>query len=240
MSQKLIRSATTRVFSCRFPSEPEQTLSLAPLAPFAAFKCRDRHSSDERQTLYVNSACTMSLSQRARRVYELPEELLRLIEATLLECSRTNIKACRSFLLRSFLNSSLKVDRLGKFLTALSRQITPADHGAIENLPRETLFTARRKRLHILYLLNDVLFHASHHPRKSRWQSFSKGLSPHLVELVYLASAAASNAEDDTMKRVKGIIEIWAEQGYLSKDYVDNKLRTTAEYAGKLNCTFVF
>lgn len=79
-----------------------------------------------------------------------------------------------------------------------------------------------RKRLHLLYLLNDVLHHTKcHTPNSSLFSIFSGSIQPYVVDLVQLT--ARGNRPRIRM-RIDNLLQIWEEEAHFGKDYV-GKLR---------------
>jgi CID domain len=85
--------------------------------------------------------------------------------------------------------------------------------------------TSCRRRLHILYLLNDLLHHTKYHTADFvLFSTFSASIQPCLVDLVQLASLT-NRAK--TRWRINNLLQVWEEEAYFSKEYVD-KLREAA------------
>ncbi len=105
--------------------------------------------------------------------------------------------------------SSTRTTALGKFLATVSKHIvTPATETAKPS--------SRRQRLHILYLLNDLLHHAKFHASERSFEpSLTQSLQPFLRELVQLA---AEDAKPRVSRRLRDVVKIWEEAQYFEGD----------------------
>lgn len=78
--------------------------------------------------------------------------------------------------------------------------------------------SASRKRLHIFYLLNDVLHHAKYHSHNaSLFSTFSHALQPFLVDLI---QSTASDSKAKIRNRLTELLSLWQEEKYYPADYV--------------------
>lgn len=142
------------------------------------------------------------------------EEFLGLLNATLARCSPANVQKSKQWILKNLVQSPLRVPALGKYLTALVN--TFSTDIAASRKAREP--SAKRKRLHVLYLLNDVLYHVSVRNRDSSFASQLEQFLPGLVQ-----SAARFSNCPKHMKKVLGLVTLWDEQDYFSPVFI-NKL----------------
>lgn len=85
--------------------------------------------------------------------------------------------------------------------------------------------STKRKRLHLLYLLNDLLHHAKFHVNDA---SICSKVQPALVGL--LSSAASFKGCPKHQHKITDLLQIWEEKGYYSSEYID-KLRETVKNA---------
>ena len=86
----------------------------------------------------------------------------------------------------------------------------------------------RRKRLHILYLVNDILYHAKFRVNDA---SICGKLQPILMNL--LGSAASFTNCPKHQRKIVELLALWEEKGYYSKDYTE-KLREAVKNASEL------
>ncbi|OTB05218.1 hypothetical protein M426DRAFT_72954 [Hypoxylon sp. CI-4A] len=149
------------------------------------------------------------------------DEFLQLLDATISRCSRPNVQKCKQWIVKNLVQSPTRIAALVKYLTALAKSFSQ-DIAASRRV-REP--SSKRKRLHILYILNDVLYHT--HVR-DRNVHFAEKLEPALPDLVRVA-AAFRNSPKHT-KKVSDLIELWDEKGYFSKTIIQ-KLRNAVKEA---------
>jgi len=112
---------------------------------------------------------------------------------------------------------------LGKYLVSLAKaqEALRSKDGVNEKKASATC----RKRLHILYLLNDLLHHTKYHiPNSSQFSAFSGFIQPFVLDLIQLASL---ENRPKIQTRIDSLLKVWEEEAYYSKDYV-NKLREAA------------
>ncbi|EER27672.1 hypothetical protein CPC735_030080 [Coccidioides posadasii C735 delta SOWgp] len=150
------------------------------------------------------------------------------LDTALSRCSPANIQACKAWILKNITESANRVGVLGKYLTALATffpstrdlQTQPSSNEAQKASPK-------RKRLHILYLLNDLLHHTKYHSgHTSPFATLTGSLQPYLVDLFALAAAFDRQRNPNHFRRLAELLDIWEYDGYYSKDYI-NKLRET-------------
>ena len=143
--------------------------------------------------------------------------------------------------------SSNRVNLLGKYLTTLSASVDSSEESGGGNTKTSTAAasssssssskshfhshstvgtSAKRKRLHILYLLNDLLHHTKFHLDNSTvaFSTLSGSLQPYLVELFGYAASYDREKNPKHHRRLDEILDIWGESGFYSQDYV-KKLR---------------
>lgn len=108
-------------------------------------------------------------------------------------------------------------------MTALATSFTGADGQT--NLKREP--SVKRKRIHILYLINDVLYHSKYRINDA---SICGKVQPILVSL--FGSAASFKGCPKHQRKVLDLLDIWDEKGYYSKDYIE-KLREAVKNAAE-------
>lgn len=78
--------------------------------------------------------------------------------------------------------------------------------------------SASRRRLHIFYLLNDLLHHAKYHSQQaSVFATFSQALQPFLVDIV---EHTASDCRPRVRSRLSQLFSFWREEEYYPADFV--------------------
>ncbi|KAI4867721.1 hypothetical protein F4820DRAFT_412543 [Hypoxylon rubiginosum] len=149
------------------------------------------------------------------------DEFLQLLDATISRCSPPNVQKSKQWILKNLVHSPARIAALGKYVTALANSY-PLDIAATRQA-RET--SSKRKRLHILYILNDVLYHTY---VRDRNPSFAEKIEPILTALVQ-AAAAFPNAPKHS-KKVLDLVDIWDEKAYFPTAFI-HKLRTIVQEA---------
>ncbi|KJK80613.1 hypothetical protein H634G_04852 [Metarhizium anisopliae BRIP 53293] len=132
------------------------------------------------------------------------------VTSTLTQCSRPNVQTCKDYILSNIIHSSGRSTALAKYLVALSNaQVDDAAH------PRPS---TKRRRLHVLYIVNDVLYHAARQGN----QDFRTTVEAYLPPLI---SAAASFEKcPKHIKKLQDLVSIWKSKQYTS-DAVIPKLQ---------------
>ncbi|TVY52583.1 hypothetical protein LCER1_G006190 [Lachnellula cervina] len=141
-----------------------------------------------------------------------------LLNSAVLQCTPRNVQKSKQWILENIVQSSARFTALGKYLTALATSFTDSEK-------REP--SVKRKRLHLLYLINDILYHTKY--RVSDASICSKA-QPILVSL--FGSAAAFKDCPKHQQKLFDLLDIWEERGYYSREYVD-KLRETVKNASE-------
>lgn len=83
----------------------------------------------------------------------------------------------------------------------------------------------RRRQVHILYLLNDLLHHAKYHlGQDSVYSTLTANIQSYLITLVGVASAYETVQFRNHLKKIDDLLEIWSERRYFPPLYLQ-KLR---------------
>ncbi|KAI9149543.1 hypothetical protein HJFPF1_11597 [Paramyrothecium foliicola] len=128
-----------------------------------------------------------------------------LLASTVTRCSRDNVQKCKVWIVDNVVHSPARTAALGKFLVALSKSFV--DDGQRPS--------AKRKRLHVLYVLNDVLFHVVVRQENA---GFPVSLEPFLPSLV--ASVGAFDKCPKHKNKLESLVGLWVEKQYFSPDTV--------------------
>ncbi|KAH6649004.1 hypothetical protein BKA67DRAFT_379167 [Truncatella angustata] len=145
------------------------------------------------------------------------DEFLAQLDATLLRCSPANVQKSKQWILNRIVHSSPRTAALAKYLTALANSFNTDI--AASRQAREP--SAKRKRLHILHVLNDVLYHTC--VRRGE-DSFASQLESSLPAL--LQSAAAFANAPKHAKKISDLVNIWDEHKCFSSAVI-TKLQDT-------------
>ncbi|KAL3445860.1 hypothetical protein BJX65DRAFT_138806 [Aspergillus insuetus] len=156
------------------------------------------------------------------------------LDRALSHCSPANIQTCKKWLLEYVIPSSNRVSLLAKYLVTLSGSFEDGANStnAQEKSSREQGggrngrgTSAKQKRLHILYLLNDLFHHTKYHGSSTAaFSTLSGSLQPHIIEILSYAASYDRETNPKLHRRLADLLDIWQEHGYFSADYV-GKLR---------------
>ncbi|OBT78628.1 hypothetical protein VF21_02308 [Pseudogymnoascus sp. 05NY08] len=152
-----------------------------------------------------------------------------LLGAVSTQCSPTNIQRCKRWVLSNVIQSTTRITALAKFLAALSASFSDADRGTLVSARRET--SAKRRRLHILYLISDLIYHTKIRDRDT---SVADNFLPLLANL-FSSTASFKNCPKH-LRKVEQLLDIWAEKHYYSTNDI-NKIRQAVETAQRSNST---
>ncbi|KAJ5318019.1 hypothetical protein PENANT_c004G07771 [Penicillium antarcticum] len=151
------------------------------------------------------------------------------LERALSHCSAENIQTCKAWLLQYVAASSNRVGGLAKYLVALATSLEPPT----QPQPAQPT-SAKRRRLHILYLLNDLFHHCKYHlGTTATFSAVSGSLQPHIVDLVGHAAVYDRQKHNRHHKRLDDLLDIWSEHGYFNSELVE-KLREVVTNSASL------
>ncbi|MCJ1398964.1 hypothetical protein MMC11_002166 [Xylographa trunciseda] len=156
----------------------------------------------------------------------------KLLDEALTHCSPTNIQRCKEWLLRNAISSIARVTSIGKYLAALSASLSESLAQSTNASNRARTPGSRRKQLHVLYLVNDLLHHTKYHKGSPSASSVvTSTFQPFLSKLVEAASAYDSNVYPKQRQRISTLLDEWEKQDYYSSLEI-GKLRDISSSAG--------
>ncbi|GKT40931.1 uncharacterized protein ColSpa_01112 [Colletotrichum spaethianum] len=138
-----------------------------------------------------------------------------LLHDAIHQCSPANVQKCKRWILENLVPSPARVAALGKYLAALSNSFPDE---------AKTKPSTRRRRLHILYVLHDVLYHAVVRDRDAR---FATELEASLTPLLY-GAAKFRNCPKHT-KKVEDLLVLWEKHKYFSPTSISGFRETIIE-----------
>ena len=116
---------------------------------------------------------------------------------------------------------------------AFSSSLSNTTEDANSTANSSTATSAPRKKLHILYLLNDLLHHTKCHIKAPSTHSIlSENLQPHLLDLFGHASTAGSSTYGRYVKKVNDLLDLWEHKNYYQPAYI-GKLREIVQSAAQ-------
>ncbi|CAI7616202.1 unnamed protein product [Penicillium pancosmium] len=141
------------------------------------------------------------------------------LDRALSRCSSANIQTCKEWLLQYVASSANRLTGLAKYLVTLAGSFAEDPTG-----PRPKP-SPKRRRLHILYVLNDLFHHSKYHlDTTAIFSTVSGSLQPHVVDLLGHAAAYDRQKYPQHHRRLDDLLDIWSEHGYFSPDLI-HKLR---------------
>jgi hypothetical protein len=121
-------------------------------------------------------------------------------------------------LLHNVVPSSKRTGALGKYLASLAKHLPQDVKLEPDKRTEASRPSASRKRLHIFYLLNDLLHHAKQHSQNALLFSILSGsLQPFLVDLI---QSTASDCKPKVRDRLFELLSLWKEEKYYPTDYI--------------------
>ena len=91
----------------------------------------------------------------------------------------------------------------------------------------------RRRQLHILYLMNDIVHHTRYHnDSSSTYSTFASDISSYLTDLFRFASSCSPETYPNQHRKIQELLDIWENNGYYQSSYIE-ELRETVSNAPK-------
>ncbi|RKU45953.1 hypothetical protein DL546_004915 [Coniochaeta pulveracea] len=175
------------------------------------------------------------------------DDFFSLLNSAIVQCSPTNVQKCKQWIVQNLVPSNGRINPLGKYLCALAKSFTieqdkekkkarssSATFGGAFGFKKVQQTTqthqphvpsARRRRLHILYILNDVLYHVKFRDQNDNFADKVDSFLPALVRSV----AAFPNCPKHT-KKIRDLVSFWEEKGYFGVESI-KKLREAVDQA---------
>ncbi|KAH7633016.1 hypothetical protein B0T09DRAFT_332668 [Sordaria sp. MPI-SDFR-AT-0083] len=155
------------------------------------------------------------------------ESTLALLNTATAECSLSNVQKCKQWALANLVPSSMRIAPFCKYLVALVNSYgkSPAKDLTESEKKRGRETSVKRKRLHALYLLNDILYHVKF---RNHDDSFAPKLEQALPALVRSASSFTNCPKH--IRKIQDLISLWEEKGYFSEAVI-KQLRVAVEEA---------
>ncbi|KAJ5182975.1 hypothetical protein N7492_000591 [Penicillium capsulatum] len=146
------------------------------------------------------------------------------LDRVLSHCSPANVQTCKAWLLRFVAPSANRVGGLAKYLVTLA--------GSFDNpVGTKPKASAKRRRLHILYLLNDLFHHSKFHLDTSAVFAVVSGtMQPYMMDLLGYAAAYNRPKHPRHHRRLDDLLDVWSEHGYFSPEML-YKMRETVKNA---------
>ncbi|WXC66129.1 hypothetical protein SNK03_011912 [Fusarium graminearum] len=133
------------------------------------------------------------------------EAFFSLLTDALVRCSRPNVQKCKVWIIENVAPSTARTTALAKYYGALSKSLQ--DDGSRPSL--------KRRRLHLLYVLNDVFYHIIARNGNIEFAIPWDNVLPGLI-----ASASAFDNCPKHKKKLEDLIRLWDEQQYINSKMV--------------------
>lgn len=124
-----------------------------------------------------------------------------------------SLQKCKQWLLQHLTPSRTRTAPLAKYLLAYTNSFHARQPGDVQ---KQVGPSAKRRRLHILYLLNDVLHHVK---SRTHNEAFFSDIEPHLPAL-FRSAASFENAPKHE-KKLHDLVQIWQDSAYFSDTILD-------------------
>lgn len=135
--------------------------------------------------------------------------------------------------MRNIIPSAARTIAIGKYLVAISGSFKKIADEDDAKVGKEHGPSGRRRQLHVLYLLNDLLHHTKHHiDSSSVYLILTENVQPYLVDLLGYAAAYRLHIYPSQHRKIQGLLNIWDRSGYYQPSYI-GKLRETVANAAK-------
>ncbi|UKZ46151.1 hypothetical protein TrVGV298_000349 [Trichoderma virens] len=140
------------------------------------------------------------------------DDFFSLLDNAIIQCSRQNVQKCKAWIVENIVPSTARCTALGKFWAVLSKNL------AMENDGKRP--STKRRRLHLLYIANDVLFHEVVRQSNRKLGEAWAGILPAMI-----GNAAAFDNCPKHKTKLGGLINLWEKKAYFSPELVA-QLRT--------------
>ncbi|OXV08695.1 hypothetical protein Egran_03550 [Elaphomyces granulatus] len=158
-----------------------------------------------------------------------------LLDRALSHCSFANIQTCKSWLLKNVVQSSNRAVALGKYLVVMSESFKDSDERSNRPLNFPPEISGKRRRLHMLYLLNDVFHHTKYHSDASiAFTTFSVSLQPYIIDLIACAASYDRDKNPRHYRRLDILLDLWEQNGYYNPEYI-KKLHEAVRHSGSVD-----
>lgn len=134
-----------------------------------------------------------------------------------------SLQKCKQWLLLHLIPSRTRTAPLAKYLLAYADSFA-ARQPAGADAKKGAGPSAKRRRLHILYVLNDVFYHVK---SRTRNEAFFPDIAPHLPAL-FKSAASFENAPKHE-KKLNDLVRLWQEKAYFPHAVLDQLRAAIAE-----------
>lgn len=123
--------------------------------------------------------------------------------------------------MKNTLPSASRTAAFGKYLVALSSSFGTLSEKKVPNVDNPSGSSVRRRQIHILYLLNDLLHHAKYHLGQDPvYSTLTTNIQSYLITLAEITSAYDTAQFKKHLHRIDELLEIWSEKRYFHPLYL--------------------
>ncbi|PTB69454.1 hypothetical protein BBK36DRAFT_150103 [Trichoderma citrinoviride] len=140
------------------------------------------------------------------------DDFFSLLDKAIVQCSRQNVQKCKAWIVDNIVPSTARCTALGKYWAVLSKNLVVEADGKRPS--------AKRRRLHLLYIVNDVLHHQTVRQGSRKVGEAWAGVLPSMM-----GNAAAFDNCPKHKKKLGALIDLWEEKAYFAPDVIA-QLRT--------------
>lgn len=144
-----------------------------------------------------------------------------LLKAVTIKCSSENVQKCKQWILENIFQSAARSSALGKYLTTFTASLGTSEGKKEPRLEREP--SVRRQRLHLTYLVNDLLYHGKYRGNDA---SICSKIQPMLMSL--FGSCASFRGYPKHNRKILDLLDLWTDKDYYSPDFIDRLRETVA------------
>ena len=139
--------------------------------------------------------------------------------------------------MENIIPSATRTTAIGKYLVALSLSFANTADRDEQKSTRGAAPSGRRRQLHVLYLLNDLLHHTKYHLQSPSASSMlTENIQAFLVDLFGAVSAYSLEVYVKHHECIIDLLDVWDTQGYFQSSYI-RELKTTTTNASKAGHT---
>ncbi|KAI9807077.1 MAG: hypothetical protein M1825_005794 [Sarcosagium campestre] len=141
-----------------------------------------------------------------------------LLEKVISQCSSDNVQRCKRWLLAEVIPSTARITAFGKYLVALTATFVES---AKQSGSGEKTTSAKRKRLHVLYIIHDLLHHLKNKPVPSRVSPTPfDTLLPLLPALFRLTASFRDSPKHQ--RKIRELLNLWRKHQIYEESIIKN------------------
>ncbi|KAF2754817.1 hypothetical protein EJ05DRAFT_513738 [Pseudovirgaria hyperparasitica] len=158
-------------------------------------------------------------------------ELKTLINNVLEKCSSANITKCKTYVIIYVVPSEERIQKLGAYLEALSKSLQSRPQNLADRRKWIADYSVGLRRLFMLYLISDILYHVQKLKGKEDSTNAIKRLvlniDETLIRILQLAADldVSKTADRQLHAKLKEVINLWKERAVFTEAFIDDLYR---------------